>query len=93
MLAPSEEELHRALVSMHIHVTRSDVRKMVKRVDLNSDGYVSLEEFSEIFSGIPNATLESVARAWVHSAGSDVGSDALTTDELRVESIASHSAS
>ena len=71
----TEEELHRALVSMHIHVTRSDVRKMVKRVDLNSDGYVSLEEFSEIFSGIPNATLESVARAWVHSAGSDVGSD------------------
>jgi solute carrier family 25 phosphate transporter 23/24/25/41 len=71
----TEAELQHALVSMQIHVSRSDVRRMVKKVDLDSDGKITFEEFREIFGGIPNATLESVARAWVHNAGTDCGTD------------------
>ena len=71
----TESELLEALVSMHIHVTRTDVKKMVAKVDQNSDGLVTFGEFVEIFGNVPNATLEGVTRAWVHSAGTDVGTD------------------
>ena len=37
----TESELLEALVSMHIHVTRTDVKKMVAKVDQNSDGLVT----------------------------------------------------
>ena len=71
----TETELFNALVSMHIHVTKKDVRKMIAKVDQNHDGLITFDEFVEIFGNVPNATLEGVARAWVHSAGTDVGTD------------------
>ena len=71
----TETELLNALVSMHIHVTKKDVRKMIAKVDQNHDGLITFDEFVEIFGNVPNATLEGVARAWVHSAGTDVGTD------------------
>jgi solute carrier family 25 (mitochondrial phosphate transporter), member 23/24/25/41 len=71
----TEGELFHALVSMHIHVTKKDVKKMIAKVDQNSDGLISFDEFVKIFGNVPNATLEGVARAWIHNAGTDVGTD------------------
>ena len=42
---------------------------MIAKVDQNHDGLITFDEFVEIFGNVPNATLEGVARAWVHSAG------------------------
>ena len=69
------EELAEALSLLGVHIPAHQIQTLLNKVDTNSDGKISFEEFSSFFSMIPKADLRSVFNAWTHQAGIDIGID------------------
>jgi Ca2+-binding EF-hand superfamily protein len=71
----TESELKGALQLLGHKVTESQVKGMLRQVDLDNDGTVSFEEFKAAFKFVPLASLDGIALKWFSLSSMDVGTD------------------
>eukprot|EP00927_Polykrikos_kofoidii_P005701 TRINITY_DN12260_c0_g1_i1.p1 TRINITY_DN12260_c0_g1~~TRINITY_DN12260_c0_g1_i1.p1 ORF type:complete len:391 (-),score=54.17 TRINITY_DN12260_c0_g1_i1:245-1417(-) len=64
------DEVHAVLVQQDVHLSKHRCVALFNKVDRNSDGMISFEEFQTTFHG-----LSGNAADWIHLSGADVGTD------------------
>ncbi|GMI45399.1 hypothetical protein TrCOL_g1582 [Triparma columacea] len=69
------EELGKALDKLGYKLPKSEIAKILTKVDKDESGEVSFDEFHTFFKYVPAASLATIAKMWVDQFPVDVGSD------------------
>jgi solute carrier family 25 phosphate transporter 23/24/25/41 len=77
------EDIRKALDSLQINASDSQIRKLLERADLTSDGHLSLEDFQEFLLLATPASIQEVFDYWAHASAIDIGETLAATEELR----------
>eukprot|EP00520_Triparma_pacifica_P003476 CAMPEP_0118631676 /NCGR_PEP_ID=MMETSP0785-20121206/30_1 /TAXON_ID=91992 /ORGANISM="Bolidomonas pacifica, Strain CCMP 1866" /LENGTH=428 /DNA_ID=CAMNT_0006522379 /DNA_START=27 /DNA_END=1310 /DNA_ORIENTATION=+ len=71
----NSEELTNALSKLGYKLPKSEIKKILRKVDQDKSGEVSFDEFHTFFKYVPAASLSIIGKMWVDQFPVDVGSD------------------